>query len=418
MSCRATSGNSAATSLAKFLTRSKEDVVSHVFHEVRAEAMVMYGRSEDGAKAGALPADVTAVQDFIDQSRLLARHDPRVPDAWRAKLIARIDAAESELRSGENIPNKATFYAWSNLTERLESQPDDSRRGRNSVPPDPTAGVTPEGLVITASDVALAQSEYERLKEGFKNNYEMSKAKTAETYQERESRKFRALELAAARDRFERVSEAYDATDTGYAILLADPAKNRRNSGHAAWLERVARADGKRASTDPAATVRQAAATETESSAVSARYKALSDLRAAETTYRSSPSVRSRAKYEKAAKEYQNRQRVYLYTLLERPELTEASEADLRSPQSWSLLGGNEQVTRQDMWRALDMNAADKDTAAVRIGRISDVEAMRRSILRAEARQSVLDMEGRGEIDGINRRFAESLKRKRGGSAA
>ena len=305
------------------------------------------------------------------------------------------------------------------MTERLEQEPSESRRiNIDPAAQDPTAGTTPEGLVITAGDVELAKTEYERLRSAFRVGEEAAKSRSSQTHQEIESRKFRALEVASARDRFERLSEAYDATDTGFEALSEDPASKPKHPNHDAWKARLEKAEQKRAHNDVASASRQAAEEESEENIIVMREKALSGLRAAENNYRTSPTVRSKSKYDEAAKEYQTQQRVYLYKLLFRPHMEEASRNDLRSPQTWSSLSGDKHVTRQDLWRALDMNAADKDAAAVRIGRISDVEAIRRALQRAEARQVVLDAEGAGEIDSINRRFAESLKRKRGGANA
>jgi hypothetical protein len=46
-------------------------------------------------------------------------------------------------------------------------------------------------------------------------------------------------------------------------------------------------------------------------------------------------------------------------------------------------------------------------------GLINDTAKAIRAAARAQARQAVLDEEGNGDYDPINRRFADNLKRKR-----
>lgn len=415
MSCRANDGNSATTSLAKFLTRTKEDVVSHVFHQVRAEGMASYGRAEGGQKQGLLPADPAAVSAFLDQSRLLARHDPRVPDAWRTSLLDRIDRAQQSAIAGD-VPNLATFHAWTHLVDRLESEPAASRRGAAAAMPeeDPTSGVTPDGLVITSAEVDLARSEYQRLRARFQRLQDEG----ALARRGSEERKFRTLELATARDRYERLAEAYDATDTGYAALLESPARLARDPNHAHWQERRSRAESRRAAVAPASAAKNAAALDGGQTRQE-RDTAREIVRKAEAAYRLSPTVRARSRYEAATKDYQGKQRSYLFTLTSRADVADAvSTGDMKSAQAWAGLSGDDEVSRIDLWRAAEAHTADKDAAEVRIGRLGEVEAIRRSLARAEARQTVLDAEGNGEIDAINRRFAESLRRRRGGAVA
>ena len=155
MSCRQNNGNSSATSLAKFLTDSDESLVSHIFHVARREATARFG---DEAKN---PADVSQVNSFLNDSRSLARHDSRIPDARRESLIRRIDDAQEDLINGQ-IPSKGTFPAWVELSGRLdEAQLLQAKPITNA---DPTLGVTAEGIAISRSEIELAKADYDRLK--------------------------------------------------------------------------------------------------------------------------------------------------------------------------------------------------------------------------------------------------------------
>ena len=413
MSCRETPGNSAATSLAKFLTRAEEGHVSRAFHEVRSQAMATMGLDTDGRKVGKEPANVEEVQDFLDQLRLLARHDPRVPDVRRDNLLSRVEEAEAQLASGEG-PNKATFYAWAHLVERLEQEPLAAKHGKGAVlEVDPTAGTTQEGLIISASDVKLAQAEYDRLRTNFVDHCNLTSNNM--NFKQKEDRKFRSLELASARERFQRLSDAYDATDTGYESLLAEDAADAAHSRHTEWLARKDQADTHRSRVSPVAAAKMAAAQTSVTGAYEDRTRAYEAVKSVENAYRQSPNARARARYDAAVKEYQMNQRVYLYALGSRTDVAAAvAQHDLKSPQTWGSLVADANVSRLDLWRAVDRHVTDTDSAEVAIGRISEVEFIRRALSRAEARQAVLDAEGRGEVDQINRRFAESLRRKRG----
>lgn len=386
MSCRKNDGNSAVTSLARFLTRSDDTTVSHLFHVAYREARARHG-SEHTA-----PADQGDVLAFLAEAEATARHDSRIPAVRRAHLLDRIEKATRAAQNGD-LPTRASFTAWTQLRDRLETH------AAKAVPAEQTAGYTPEGVAITRADVDLAAADYQRL------------AADAD----RGDAKMRAVEIAAARDRFERLTSAYDATDPGFEALLVDPAGDPDHPDHATWAARKAAASTAREMPNAISAAREAAAALGTERANEAWQAARTAADTAEAAYRLTPTARKKALYERAAATAAAHRRVYLYTLLDRPAAAVSTKGfDLRSPQAWaSVTGASSDVPREEMWSALDLHARDTDNAEVRVGKISDVEANRRAYSRAEARQALLDSEGRGQVDPVNRRFAELLRRKR-----
>lgn len=406
MSCRLNNGNSASTSLAKFLTDSDEQLVSHVFHVIRREAALKHGAE---AKA---PADIAAVNSFLNDARSMARHDSRIPDARRESLMRRIDDAQQDLINGE-IPTKATFDAWLELRARLdEAQASKIKTNQNS---DPTVGVTSEGLTITLNEVELAKADYQRLSDSLKFKKRYSPQDDGR-YSERtaESINMSSFEARIAGEHYQRLSDAYDATDTGYELLLSQEA-GLDAFDHDFWQRRKDAADSARSrkslmiqSMEKADQIGTDKA-RTEMEVTRAKAKEY------EAKYLENKTPLNRSEYEEASKIANAAKRVYLYTIIENSDVTKTLESsDMRSPQAWATLAQYDSVTLKDVWAAVELYFVDLDNAEVRIGRIRDGEVGRRAYLRAEARQALLDSQGKGEIDPINRRYNESIKRKRG----
>lgn len=411
MSCRDWAGNSAVTSLAKFLTRTPEKTGSHLFHVIKKEAMLAMG------KDGRASADTQPVLLHLERVLQAAQHDVRVPEARRGDLVERAKKAIEMVTAGERVPDKATFYAWQHLEARLEADPSAKatvRHGRAVVAEfDDTAGTTPDGLVVTASDVEKAKSEYETLLRTMNAQLVRNKKMYSDT--DRQAHKRLALEVAAARDRFERMQGAYDSTDTGYEALKTTTVTVPGIAPRVMLRERLKAAEARRSTEPEVVQYQKAAAVMDPAVAKTKRDQSAEQVRKVENTYRTIPTDANRKAYETAVAEYRVTQRTYLYALMSRPEVSLVTKSgDLRSTQAWASLEQQRDVDRVDLWRAVDLYASDMDKAEIRIGRINEVEGIRRGLQRAEARQAVLDSEGGGKLDPINRRFAESLKRKRG----
>lgn len=412
MSCRQNNGNSASTSLAKFLTDSDEHLVSHIFHVARREAATLIGEE---AKA---PADISKVQDFLNDARSLARHDSRIPDARRESLIRRIDDAQQDLINGQ-VPNKATFIAWVELRDRLEAAK--ALAPKSPQEADPTAGFTREGIKITKSEVDLAKLDYERLSKtledvsiysGFRYDSPSVSDRTKESINMRE------FEVRIAGEKYQKLSDAYDATETGYELLLADKNSNPSSSNHYLWLNRKENAEKLLAIESPMiVTLRKAEETGLNAAKENLE-KAKAAVSIAEKAFKENHTPLTKGNFENASKQARQARRVYLYTVLERPSVVLTTDNnDMRSPQSWANLKGDDVVSQNEMWQAADLLLFDLDNAEARIGKIRDGEIARRAYLRAEARQALLDSQGNGEIDTINRRYNETIRRLRGESS-
>ena len=408
MSCRQNNGNSAATSLAKFLTDSGESLVSHIFHVARREATAKYG---DEAKN---PADLSQVNSFLNDSRSLARHDSRIPDARRESLIRRIDDAQEDLINGQ-IPSKATFTAWLELRGRL----DDAQllQVKPITNADPTVGVTTEGVAISRSEVELAKADYDRLKKIVdvkKHTVPMNTHISART---RESMNMISFEVQIAGEKYRRLSDAYDATEVGYELLLNSPDANESSSGHYTWSIRKEAADKARSTDSPLVKALQEAEEIGFDEASRLMLETRSAAKAAEAVYLNEKTPRNRDSYEKAGVQARHARRVFLYTVLEQPGLMKSIEdSDMCSPTAWAGLSGYEskEIILNEVWAAVELHYSDLDNAEVRVGKIRDGEVVSRAYRRAEARQSLLDSQGKGAIDTINRRYNESIRRKRG----
>jgi hypothetical protein len=407
MSCRANDGNSAATSLAHFLTGADERTGSHIFHVLRKSAATHYG---DEAK---LPADIEAVRSFLADARSIAHHDSRIPDARRSSLLKRIDGAETKLDQGQDIPTKATFDAWQQLRARLDEVQLSSGDDVDQL--DPTTGITAEGITISKQEVVIAYNDFKRLSKMLHTSLTIPRESVTISHRLKESQKMVSLEVSLADDKRHRLAKAYDSTDIGYELLLAEKSSAPGSRSHRKWLSRKASAEENRTK-QSLLTLSLSEAEETgyeEASKILAGARAL--LETTKGAYDANPIPRTQYPYDQARVAQKKARRIYLYTLLERPEVTKViKSADLSSTQTWASLSGDETISRNEIWSAVDLYARDLDAVRVDIGKIREAEVARFSLYRAEARQSLLDSEGNGAIDLINPRYAELVKRKRG----
>lgn len=401
MSCRETHGNSATTSLAKFLTGAEEKTVSQVFHKVRRDAVDRLGDSAHKS------ADIAEVDLFLQNALVHAQSDERIRESRRQSLIARFEAARADAANGK-LPSKATFAAWQDLIPTIEANAD--LISPESV--DETIGVTEDGITISLGDVQAAM----RRAEAAANNIFSQKMMRSAVVNGRRADHNGYQDAETLADRARRLQGAYDATDAGYKVLLESDAANPSHPDHAAWLERRKAAEENRATPSLITLTRRAAQTLGESNAEATRKAALESARKADAEFKANPSGTTKANLEKAKTEFQQAQRIWLYSLAEKHDVfSHIAHSDLRTPVLWQSASDISRPfgERNLAWSVVELLAADRDKAEVRVGRITEVEAARRATSRAEARQSILDAEGLGEIDPVNRRFAESMRLRR-----
>lgn len=403
MSCRETHGNSATTSLAKFLSGAEEKTVSQVFHKVRRDAVERLG--DEAHKNAALEE----VEQFLQASLIQAQSDERIRESRRASLLTRFEAARVDAVNGR-LPSKATFSAWQDLLPTIEENSNELGL-QESV--DETIGTTEDGITISIGDVQAAQR---RAEAAASNVFSQRMIRSAVANGRRVDNNG-YQDADALMDRAKRLQSAYDATDAGYQVLISSDASKSGHAGHQAWKQRKADADITRSTPTLITLTRQAAQTLGFDSATQTRTVALSNAQKADEAFQANPNGQTRANLDVAKKEFQKAQRIWLYAIAEKHDVfTHFGESDLRTPVLWQTATQPHRPfgDRNQAWRSIELLAADRDKAEVRVGRITDVEAARRATSRAEARQSVLDLEGLGEIDPVNRRFAESMRLRRG----
>lgn len=395
MSCRETHGNSAATSLAKFVSGADEQTVSRLFHQLRREAGDTLG---DQATQ---PADPAAVSTFIAAGMLTAATDPRIRDSRRESLRRRFEAALVDVAEGRG-PNKATFQAWTSLDGALADLPDQLSIDDRAI--DPTIGTTADGLTISLGDVLAAHRRAEEAR--------LDRNRATSPYVNlREHDQDTTPDALAERAR--RLEAAYDATDAGFLRLSGLPESDPTHPDHEPWRARHRAAIEARGTTNRVLALREQAEQIGPDAARAARETALSAVRDAEDAYKAQPSDTARIAYENAGRELSKAQRIYLYAITDQ-QIRDTIGQDMRSATLWSMLADTGTARRVDRWRAAELACADRDTAEVTIGRITTSEANRRAHIRAEARQALLDSEGHGGIDPINRRFADAVRLRRG----
>lgn len=403
MSCRETHGNSATTSLAKFLTGAEEKTVSQVFHKVRRDAVDRLG--DNAHKC----AELAEVDLFLQTSLIQAQTDERIRESRRQSLLTRLEAARADAVNGK-LPSNATFAAWKDLIPTIEANTADL------VSPDAvdeTIGVTEDGITISLGDVQAAQ----RRAEAAANNIFGQKMMRSAVVNGRRADHNGYQDPETLTDRASRLQAAYDATDAGYKVLMDADASDPRHVDHGSWVERKVAAEAMRATPSLISLTRRAAQTLGLENAQKTRNEALEKARAADSAFKANPSPSAKAALDAAKNEFQQAQRIWLYAVAEKHDtFSHVAHADLRTPVLWQSAATEAQPfgERNQAWRVIELLAADRDKAEVRVGRITDVEAARRATARAEARQSILDADGAGEIDPVNRRFAESMRLRRG----
>lgn len=405
MSCRETSGNSATTSLIKFLTGAHEKVVSHEFHNLRREGRTnVYSESADEAA----PKD--QVVAFLEKHKQIAINDSRVKESRRLSLEDRFNQAIHDLDYGRG-PNKATFYAWTELEKAVESAKERTNEDENDV--DSQIGITPEGLEISYGDVEaarrMAQEAHQKLAR--KRQDERARGVPAETGYIRKQENIYVTEL---QDKAERIQAAYDATDIGYSFLLQE--SQNRESVDPVLQERTSKAEENRAKASMIIDARVYAEKSTIEELENLRQTAFTRVRHYESLMRNGKQQSSNTiKLQEATKELKVAQRAYFYRVAKDNGLEgRASSNSLNTPSEWdSLTNPTLSQNRDDIWKSLELISSDLDRARIRVGRISQSEAERRAIKRAQARQSLLDSENRNQFDPVNRKFAETERAKR-----
>ena len=234
-----------------------------------------------------------------------------------------------------------------------------------------------------------------------------------------ESLTMTSAQVDLAREKYNRLLVAYDATDTGYNNLLENIALAESEDNEDAVNELTHRLrESEQQRSEVSLLVSTLAEAEELGNAEAKRLFQISreEAKEAEGIYRAEPTnAEKRAAYDELSARARKASRVYLYTLLDDSTIKLAlAYKDARSPQLWNSLKGNALASQNEIWAAVDLYLSDRDVVEVRLGRLRDGEITTKSFARAEARQSLLDAEGKGIIDNINRRHFESITRKRG----
>lgn len=380
MSCRGTNGNSATTSIAKFISNSDDTLVSQVFHELRRESL-----SELGSQ-GREKAPKEDVLDFIEEGIRKAQTDTRIRDSRRESLIARFRAAENDTKNG-NGPDLATFTAWKSLESRLLNLAPSSE----ALSEDTTIAESPEGIQIAIGDVFAARR--------LANEYRSYNSPEA-------IKKYNELS-----ERANRIEAAYDSTDVGYAALLQSPDSDTSSINHALWKQRKERAELNRSKPNTIAESKKIATEVPLTQLLEAKDISLDNIRSLEKKKVSSSDI----KFIEAKKEYNAAFRNYLYGVAYNNKTIHiASHKNLKSPTMWGRISDQAGEGNRDVaWQAAELLALDLDRASFKMGLISKIEIERRGSLRAEARQTILDYLGSGEVDPINRGYADKVRLQR-----
>lgn len=380
MSCRGTNGNSATTSLAKFISGTDDTLVSQVFHELRREALTQL---EDSSKDKASKDEVI---EFIQKGIEKAQSDNRIRDSRRESLVQRFRAAENDIKHN-NGPDKATFAAWVKLEERLVNL----RPSPEALADDTTVVSSPEGIQIALGDVLAARR--------LANEYKLHKSPEA-------IKKYNELS-----ERANRIEASYDASDVGYKALLNSPDSNEQSKNYSLWLNRVQIADSNRSKRNLILEAKAISTEKSISELKDARDTALEKIRLLEKSKLAATSP----EFIFAKKAYQETYRHYLYGVAHNAKIAHvANHKNLKSPTMWArIVQHNDVFTRDTLWSSAEMMALDLDRASYKMGLISSVEIERRSTQRAEARQSVLDIAGHQEVDPVNKAFADKLRHQR-----
>ncbi len=380
MSCRGTNGNSATTSIAKFVSGADDTLVSQIFHELRREAISSLG---DTAKE---KADKEEVRDFIEAGIRKAQSDIRIRDSRRESLVARFRAAENDL-SHNNGPDNATFLAWKELESRLTNVVPSPE----ALSDDYTVAESPEGIQIAIGDVFAARriaNEY--------RNYNSPEA----------IRKYNELS-----ERANRIEAAYDSSDVGYKALLKSPDSDPSSKNYSLWQQRVKIAESNRARENTILLARSSAIETPLAELSSRKNTSLSIIRGLE----SKGVSQNDPKLLEAKKNYNVAFRNYLYGVAyNNKTLHIATHKNLKSPTMWKRITEQAGENMRDVsWQAAELLALDLDRSSYKMGLIPKIEIERRSLLRAEARQTILDLAGKNEVDPVNKAYADKIRQQR-----
>jgi len=404
MSCRETAGNSATTSLIKFLTGAPEKLVSHEFHNLRRQGKTDVHPSDYDALA-----DKDAVTTFLTHHKTLAMNDPKVKESRRVSLQERFDQAIVDVSNGKG-PNNATFYAWANLRSNVEANEGfDDASADESI-----AGYTPEGLEISLGDVEAARRMADEAQDKLVTQTSVQPHSTLPG-SVRYSRKSEAIRVAELRDKAERLQAAFDASETGYELLKNDPNAEESSAGHSVWKERIARAELWREKGNVIVEAKKLSSSTSLEELQTRKQEAIRQANHYQGLLQAGKqNGANTAKLEKAVKEAKHMQRAYLYKVGEEVSVApQVKTKNFFSPSEWSSISTPVGISRDDAWRSAELLSADLDRARVSIGRISNQEAARRELKRAQARQAILDAEGDGKFDPANKKFARNEEEKR-----
>jgi hypothetical protein len=366
--------------MAKFISNTGDTLVSQVFHELRREAIIELA---DSSKE---KAEDSSVLEFIRLGIDKAQSDSRIRDSRRESLALRYKAAENDVSYG-NGPDKATFLAWQRLEDRLLNM----RPSTEALAEDTTVATSPEGIQIALGDVLAVRR--------LANEYKSHKSVEA-------IRKYNELS-----ERANRSEAAYDSSDIGYKALLNSPDSNTSSSNYPMWSARLEMAKSNRSKPNiitDAKTVASANSIEVLKQHKESVFSKIRDLEKDGSPDNATQLVQLK-------KEYQNSYRNYLYGIGYNAKISHiATHKNLKSPTMWSrILDQKSDFQRDSLWSAAEMLALDLDRSSYKMGLISNAELERRSLVRAEARQSVLDGFGNNEIDPINRIYADKMKLQR-----
>lgn len=374
MSCRKTKGNSAVTSYTRLVSGADEKTVSREFHAAARAAKHELGRE---SRTPADPAEVLAHLDRLEGDISASR----LPQRHKDSLQTRVNEARHEIANGQG-PSRGTFIAWQRVADYVAAV----QHAAESTGAD-------EADRVTADEVAEAKAAWLSATESLTSG---AGARTALLHR-----------ITRLRQKYERLQAAYDLTREGFIELrhayrargAADPEIVAR------WV--AARAHQDEPSVAPAEdrrTMQQLAG------AVAAAHERLKKMA---SLYRLHPTANTRLRAEAAQAEYRDARQSYLARLASMlPAGFAKTYMSSASPQTW-VACAVPGMPRHDVWSAAELVLAERDLQEFQKGRLDDLELRRRATRRAEARQSVLDAEGHGELDPANQSFAQAVRRRR-----
>jgi hypothetical protein len=355
MSCRRSSGSSAVTSYARFLTGADEKTVSREFH-----ALSRQERHKLGGPEALTPADPEHVIHFLNNLQQQVRADKNLTDRNRAKLLARIKTAHTNATTGTELPNRNIFTAWQRLNDHLH----EIGKARNTPPP-----TTPTEAATTRADLEAAHAELKAAQQQLRNSGHQGRQRMLNN-------------IDRLRKKTRKLQAQYDITADGWKELQhayrarggADPELQKRYN--------AARKQRNTPHNTPTNPIEQTA---------NNWQRAREAAQRADETYRTNPTPhtqqtaqnahtharKQRANYLRAIRE--NR-RIYL---LDNPERQISTTAWARTTDDTG------DITRADMWAATEAGLLEQDHAAG----LSPTAITARAEKRAAIRKSIKDLE-------------------------